>query len=236
MNKTSRWARRAVWATFVAVLAVGCNPLSMIAFLAHRDAKVPAPYPLTVKEDETSGKKKEEVKVAVFCAFGQTPPIEFATADRELATAIVKRCPEILKESGGKEKIVFVPAADVEKFKATNPTWRAMHPSAWGKKLGADYVLEITLAGLQIYQPRSNNQIYEGRAEVTVDVYDVAETGAAPKHNYTHPYTYPKGMVRSVDAIPSASQFRQMYVDNLAVELILMHVEHKPSEGIAAGR
>src|SRR5262249_17771902 len=187
------------------------------------------------KEDE-AGKKKEEVKVAVFCAFAQTPPIEFATADRELATQIVKRCPDVLKECGAKQKLVFVPSADVEKFKSTNPNWRAMHPSAWGKKLGADYVMEIGLAGLQIYQPRSSNQIYEGRAEVTVDVYDVAEPGAAPKHNYTYPYTYPKGMVRSVDSIPSASQFKQMYLDNLAVELILKHVEHKPSEGIAADR
>jgi len=236
MNKSGKWARRAVWATFAAVLTIGCNPLTTIAFIFHRDDKVAAAYPLPVKEDETSGKKKEEVKVAVFCGFGQTPPIEFATADRELVTAIVKRCPDILKEAGSKEKIVFVPTADVDKFKSANPNWRAMHPSAWGKKLGADYVMEITLAGLQIYQPRSSNQIYEGRAEVTVDVYDVAQAGAAPKHNYTHAYSYPKGMVRSVDAIPSASQFRQMYLDNLAAELILKHVEHKPSDGIASAR
>ena len=77
------------------------------------------------------------------------------------------------------------------------------------KKLGVDYVMEVTLSGIQIYQPRSNNQIYEGRADVDVSVYDVDKGKVAPLHNYIHAYTYPKGMVRSVDSIPNVSQFKQ---------------------------
>jgi hypothetical protein len=238
MNATTRtrWAgRAAVWGTLVAVLSFGCSPLTMIAFLMHKDEKLPARCPLPPKVDETTGKKQEEVKVAVFCGFAQSPPLDFASADRELAAQFVKRFPEVLKESGSKEKITFVPPADVDKFKATNPNWRAMHPSAWGKKLGADYVIELTLSGMQLYQPGSRNEIYDGRAEVTVDVYDAALPGAAPKHNTIHGYSYPKGMARDAGVMP-ATRFKQMYLENLAVELILLHIEHKPSEGIAAER
>lgn len=230
-----KWGRRAVWGTLAAVLTIGCNPLTMIGFLAHRDARIPAAYPLPPKDDEETGKKKDEVKVAVFCGFTRTPPIDFATADRDLAALIVKRCPDVIKGSGGKEKITFVPAAEVDKFKIAHPTWKAMHPTGWGKKLGADYVMEVSLSGIQVYRPGSMNEVYEGRADVTVDVYDVAQPGAAPLHNYVHAYTYPKGMIRDAGVMP-ASRFKQMYLENLAVELILMHVEHKPSEGIAEGR
>lgn len=232
----SKWAKRAVWATLVTVFAVGCNPLTTIAFIFHRDAKVPAMYPMPPKDDESTGKKREDVKVAVFCHFAQTMPPDFATADRDLAGLIAKKCPELLKESGSKTKLEFVNPSEVEAFKRANPAWKSMHPTAWGKKLGADYVMEVSLGGMQIYQPRSNNQIYEGRADVTVDVYDVEKPREAPLHNYVHAYTFPKGMVRSVDAIPNVSQFKQLYLDTLAVELLLKHVEHKPSTDIAADR
>src|SRR5579885_2776665 len=104
MTTTGKWARRAVWSTFAAVFAVGCNPLTTIAFLFHKETKIPAVHPLPPKTDE-SGKKKDEVKVAVFCSFAQAPPRDFATADRELAGLIAKKFPEVLKTSGGKEKI-----------------------------------------------------------------------------------------------------------------------------------
>lgn len=236
MNATGKWAKRTVWATFVAVFAVGCNPLATIAFIFHKDDKVPASYPMLPKDDEATGKKKEEVKVAVFCDFGQMPPMEFATANRDLAALMVKKCPEMVKESGSKVKLEFINPSEVETFKRANPTWKSMNPAAWGKKLGVDYVMEISLAGLQVYKPNSNNEIYEGRADVTVDIYDVEKGKAAPVHNYTHPFRYPKSMMMSVDSIAGVNQFKQMYLDHLASELLLKHVEHKTSIDIAADR
>jgi hypothetical protein len=234
MNKTGKWARRAVWATFAAVLAVGCNPLTTIAFIFHKDSKIPAQHPLPPKTDE-DGKKKDEVKVAVFCQFAQNPPRDFVTADRELVGLIVKRFPDMLKGSGGKEKIVIVATAEVDKFKMANPNWKSMHPADWGKKLGADYVLDISLAAMQIYQPGSNSSIYEGTAEVTVDVYDTDKGRDAPRDHYVHPFTYPRGvgMARDVSEMP-VSRFKQMYLEKLAYDIILMHIEHKATEGIAS--
>jgi hypothetical protein len=163
-------------------------------------------------------------------------PPEFATADRDLAALIAKKCPDVLKETGSKAKLIFVDPSEIEAFKRSNPTWKQMHATAWGKKLGADYVMEITLAGMQIYQPRSNNQVYEGRADVAVDIYDVEKNRAAPLHHYDHAFSFPKGMARSVDSIPSVNQFRQMYLDHLAVELLMKHIEHKESMDIASDK
>jgi hypothetical protein len=58
MNATGKWAKRTVWATLVAVFAVGCNPLSTIAFLVHRDEKIPPAYPMPPKDDEATGKRR----------------------------------------------------------------------------------------------------------------------------------------------------------------------------------
>lgn len=231
-----KWAARAaVWGTLIAVLSFGCNPLQMIAFMMHKDDKMPARCPLPQKIDEETGKKKENVKVAVFCTFSHTPPIDFASADRELAALIVKRFPEVHKASGNKDKIEFISTSEVDKFKMANPNWKAMHPSIWGKKLGVDYVIEYTLSGMQLYQPATRNQIYEGRAEVTIDVYDTDKPGEAPKHSTMHGYSYPKGMVRDASAVP-ATRFKQMYLENLSVELIQYHIEYKLSDDIAADR
>jgi len=236
MSKTGKWAKRTVWATLVTVFAVGCNPLSTIAFIFHRDEKLPPAYPMAPKDDEATGKKREDVKVAVFCQFAHSMPLEFATADRDLAGLLAKKCPELVKESGSKVKLEFINPSEVDAFKRANPTWKSMHPAAWGKKLGADYVMEVTLGGMQLYKPHSNNEIYEGRADVTVDIYDVEKPKAAPLHNYVHPFRYPKSMMMSVDSIAGVNQFKQVYLDHLAAELLLKHVEHKSSIDIAADR
>ena len=60
MTRTYRWARRAVWGTLAVVLTIGCNPLTTIAFLTHRDTPTPARCPLTFKEGPK--KDKEEAK------------------------------------------------------------------------------------------------------------------------------------------------------------------------------
>lgn len=233
MTTTGKWARRLVWGTFITVFGLGCNPLSTIAFLTHRDEKLPPTYPMPPKDDEATGKKKDVVKVAVFCHFAHAMPPEFATADRDLAAMMARKCPDLVRAAEPKVKLEIINPSEVETFKRSNPNWKTMHPSAWGKKLNVDYVMEVTLAGMQLYQPHSNNMIYEGRADVTVDVYDVEKGNAAPLHNYPHAFRYPKGMLRDVDSGRGQTQFKQQYLDNLAIEIMLNHIEHKQNVGIA---
>ena len=87
---------------------------------------------------------------------------------------------------------------------------------------------------MSLYQPGSRNQLYEGRAEVSVFMYDVAEGVAEPKY-YVHDFHHPKTGVRDATAIPLGA-FKKEYLERLAVELAQYHVDHKISSGIAEGR
>jgi hypothetical protein len=230
MNKTYRWARRAVWGTFFVVCTIGCNPITTLAFLTHKDVKVPAECPLTYKEGPK--KDKEEIVVALFVSQGTGQSYEFAGADTALANEIIKKLPEMVKETKQKQKLTVLSTAQVNKFKMKNPNWKLMHPSERAKLLGADFVMEIHLEKMNLYQPGSQQSLYEGRADVTVDVYDVEDGATDPKHTYAHGFAYPKTGFRDASSKP-ASAFRREFLETLAVELCRYHVEHRPSSGIA---
>jgi len=217
----------------VVVGSIGCNPLTTIAFLTQKDVKTPAEFPLTYKEGPN--KDKEEIVVALFVYAGAGQSYEFATAEATLANEIAKRLPEMAKENKGKQKLVVVPSAKINKFKYQNSHWKNMLAVERGKHLGADFVLEIQLENMSMYKPGTKNELYEGRADVTVDVYDVAEGQAEPK-TYSHGFAYPKttGFI-AADSKP-ISAFRREFLESLAVELCRRHVEHRPSSGIAEGR
>jgi hypothetical protein len=230
MTKTFRWARRAVWGTLAVVLTIGCNPLATIGFLTYKDPVKPAKYPLVTKEG--SKKDKEEITVALFVSQGSGQSFEFAGAEGTIASEMARAIPDLAKEN--KQKVKVIPTAQVNKFKMNNPTWKDMHASAWGKALGVDYVLEIHLDKLRLYQPGSLNQLYEGRGEVSVFMYDVEDGVAEPKY-YVHNYLYPKTGVRDATSIPLGA-FKKEFLERLAVELAQYHIDHKTSSGIAEGR
>ena len=191
MTRTYRWARRAVWGTLAVVLTIGCNPLTTIAFLTHKDVKIPAEAPLAYKKDDEKHKDKEkEIQVAVFVSQGTGQSFEFAGADSSLANEIAKKLPEMAKEN--KQNIVVIPPAQINRFKMSNPNWKMMHAAERGRRLGADFVLVVHLDKMSLFQPGCQNSFYEGRAEVTVDTYQVDEGQDQPKHTYTHPFAYPK--------------------------------------------
>lgn len=231
MNRTRsyRWVRRAVWGTLAVLLAVGCNPLTTAAFLFRSDAKKPADFPLKYAEGSKKAKEKEEIKVALFVSPGTGLSFEFAGAESQLASELVKKLTETAKEN--KQKLTVVALADVQKFKQKNPNWKHMHPSAWGKALDADFVLDIHLDKMSLYQPGSSNTLYEGRAEVSVDMYEV-DAGNERKDGYILPFSYPETGFRDATSIPLGT-FKRAYLDNLAVKIAQKHMDYKPSSGIA---
>ena len=188
MNKMNRWARRAVWGTLFVVCTIGCNPITTLAFLTQKEMKLPAEFPLTYKDGPK--KNQEEIVVALFVSQGTGQSYDLAGADTTLANEVIKKLPEMVKETKQKQKLTVLTTAQVNKFKMKNPNWKMMHPTERAKQLGADFVLEIHLEKMNLYQPGSQQSLYEGRADITVDMYDV-EDGAAtdPKHTYCLLYT-----------------------------------------------
>ncbi len=235
-NRFGKWAYRAVWAGLFAVAAIGCNPLHIAGFIFARDEKLPAPYPLTFSKD---GPKKDKDEIVVLVLPQQAPGTsrEFVTADRELAERLAKLLPEMAKENKEKSarKMRVISPTQVDKFKVANPQWKQMAAGDIGKKLGADFVLEIWLDKMRLYQPNSQNSIYEGRAEVTVGIYEIGESGGELKDRYTHTFAFPRGIVRDASAI-SESEFKKQYLDALAFDVACKHVDNKASNSIADGR
>jgi hypothetical protein len=226
-NQACKWARRAVWFTLAAVFTLGCNPLATLSFLTQSDPVKKAEYPLVFADGPKKGK---EVVVAVFVSSAPGIGPVFAGSEGKLASDIAKKLPEMAKES--KQKLVVLDPALVNKFKMNNPNWKLMHASEWGKKLNVDFVLDIHLEKMSLYQPGSLNMYYEGQADVTVDVYDVDAGPGEPKYNYVHPFKYPHTSVLPTDSIPQ-NRFKQDYLEHLAAELSMKHVEHKQGSGIA---
>ncbi|MCI0702143.1 MAG: hypothetical protein L0241_13755 [Planctomycetia bacterium] len=232
-TKTRKWAVRvAVWGTLVALFAIGCNPLNVAAYFLAREEKVPARYPLEF-DKEGPKKDKEEVAVAFLTQKAPGAGREFATADRDLAEKLAKRLPEMAKES--KKKIRVISPTQMDKFKIANPRWKELGTAEIGQKLGADFVLEVWMDKMRLYQPGSQNNIYEGRAEVTVRIYDVDGPEGGLKDRYMHPFAYPPGIVRDASVMPE-SQFKMYFLDNLATEICRYHIDTKASTGIAEGR
>jgi hypothetical protein len=226
-NRASKWARRAVWFTLATILTIGCNPLATVSFLTQSDPLKKADYPLAFAEGPKKGK---EVVVAVFVSSAPGIGPVFAGSEGKLASEIAKKLPEMAKES--KQKLVVIDPALVNKFKMNNPNWKLMHASEWGKKLNVDFVLDIHLDKMSLYQPGSLNMYYEGQAEITVDTYDVEAGPVEPKYNYVYPFKYPHTGMLDTSSIP-LNRFKQDFLEHLAAELSMKHVEHKQGSGIA---
>jgi hypothetical protein len=231
-SRIGTWARRIVWATLLGVAALGCSPLQVAGFIFGRDQVVPAPSPLTFgKDNAKKAKDKEEVVVLLLPHLAPGTMPTFYSADRDLATELAHILPEMAKENKDKKKVHVLSPTQVDKFKTANPGWKTMNPVDIGQKLGADFVLDIELAKMQLYQPHTaQERIYEGKADVTVTVYEVGSEGGV-KDSYAWTFSHPKGMIRDAAAI-GESQMKKEYITNLAVEIAQHHVDHKPTDGI----
>lgn len=213
-----------VGAALAALLPVGCNPFATHLSPEHSlDPIKPVEYPLTYKEKP---KKGEDFVVAMFVNTTASIRHEFEGIELELDYYITKEFQEMAKEGKLSTKLAVLDPTQVNKFKRKNPTWERMHQSEWGRHLNVDFVFDIHLEKMQLYQPGSNNQVYEGRAQVAVNVYDVDAGIAEPKYNYVLPFSYPQTGLPNAGSV-TPSHFKQDFLEHLGAELSMKHVPHK---------
>jgi hypothetical protein len=141
--------------------------------------------------------------------------------ERKLSSNIAKELPEMAQEVG--QKLAVIDPAKLDAFKMKCPNWNGMHASERGRMLEADFVLDIHVEKMSLYQP--GTEIYDGRADVTVDVYDVdAGPVKEPEYYYIYPFKYPNTSV--VDQLGPVNRFKKDFLEHLAVELCEKHVAH----------
>lgn len=202
----------------LAGMAAGCNIMALPFFLTGMEAKHDAKFKLAPKE------KDKEVRAAIVAYAGLEIRPEFLKIDRELSRMMSMQLQEYFKNN--KEKVTIVPTSQVEKYKDEHPNWHSLEPEEIGKHFKADYVINLEINSISLYEPGSSNTLYRGRTSISVDVIDVHEPTEGPKfrHEYTCEYPRARGPIPAGDSNPA--QFRQHFLTVVAKELSWLFVQH----------
>lgn len=207
------------------VTSAGCNPLLLLGYLSDtEDPKTNAKFPLK----PAKGHEKEEVRVVVLTSCAPDDP-SMMNIDRMLAAEFIqlleKRCAD------NKENVKVLKSSVIDEFKRNTPNWRNMSPYEIGKKFnGANYVIDIEVLRISTVEPKSQNQLMRGRAQVAVAAFDLSKPLAEPAYNPPEmPFVYPSVAAVSINDIP-ASTFRQEFVRNMAKSLVNEFTAHTTND------
>jgi hypothetical protein len=207
-----------------AIAGFGCNMLSLPFFLMTGMDPKHEPKCKLASDD----KKKPEVRVVILASAGLETRPEFLRVDRELSSQLAKKLELGFKDN--KEKVKVIPPARVEKYKDEHPQWRAMDAAEIGKHFDADYVIDLEIGDLSLYEPGSGNQLFRGHADIQISVVEVSKPDDEPMYKEAFRCEYPKtkGPLPASDGNPS--QFRQEFVAQMAKELSWRFTAHPTSD------
>jgi hypothetical protein len=150
------------------VFSMGCNPITTMGFLLYpfADTKIPAECKLAAAN--------KEVTVVILPSFGyaEVRP-EFLTMDRELSERLAQQMRKRFEEN--RDKVTIVPHSKVRAYLSKNHNDPLLAKKEIGKHLGADYVINVEINGLGLYEKGSFSTLLRGTAEVAVTVIDVKQ-------------------------------------------------------------
>ncbi len=200
------------------ILIAGCSFPQGLYFIMP-EAKDPAELKRLADEE---GKK--EIKVVLWTYMALDPREEFIQADRRLAGMLAEELRRLSEEN--KEKVVVVRPNQVDQYKSRHPNWQALEPSTIGRDFNADYVINLEINKLSLYEPKANQQLYRGQAEILVSVVDVSKPDEAPSSKeFTDRYPPEGGYLDPLDLPPY--QFRDKFLEHVAKRLAFYFVDHK---------
>jgi len=207
----------------LASLGFGCNMLALPFFLmTGMDPKHEARCKLACDD------KKKEVRVVIVAYSGLETRPEFIRVDSELTHLLSRHLQEAFRAN--KEKVTVVSRSQVDKYKDEHPNWHALSAAEIGRYFNADYVIDLEINALSLYERGSSNQLYRGHADITISCWDVNASGEDPK--YTEPYTaeYPRTRGPIAVSDGNAQQFRQAFLNQVAKELSWRFSAHPTSD------
>lgn len=206
-----------------AFLCMGCSLLSVPVFLlSGMNSKIDPKFPLASKD------KDKEVKVLILASGSLETRPEFLRSDREISSFLSTELTKQFKEN--KEKVTVIPISQVEKYKDEHPNWHALNPIEIGEHFKADYVIDLAIESLSLYEPGSGNQLFRGRTEIAITVVDVKQRGGDPVYREQYICEYPKtrGPIPAADGNPQ--QFRLRFLQHIAKHLSWIFTAHPTSE------
>jgi hypothetical protein len=219
----ARWRLRLIAGTMVlAIAGVGCNPFNLAYFLTGGpESKVDPDFRLATKE--------HEVTVLILAYSTADVQTDQVGVDRQLGTMVARQLQDRCQVN--KEKVRIVPIHQVEKFKADHPGWKSMGAVEMGKHFDADFVIDLELVRLGLYEAGSHRSLYRGSSKIDVAVLDVRKPLDGPVLKKSISVEYPK----SRGPIPVADdnntdKFRDLFVNRIATEICWLFTTHPFSE------
>ena len=219
----ARWRLRLIAGTMVlAIAGVGCNPFNLAYFLTGGpESKVDPDFRLATKE--------HEVTVLILAYSTADVQTDQVGVDRQLGAMVARQLQDRCQVN--KEKVKIVPIHQVEKFKADHPGWKSMGAVEMGKHFDADFVVDLELVRLGLYESGSHRSLYRGSSKIDVAVLDVRKPLDGPVLKKSISVEYPK----SRGPIPVADdnnpdKFRDLFVNRIATEICWLFTTHPFSE------
>ncbi len=210
--------RRAIflslWGT---VLLAGCSLQSL--YFIMPEAKDPAGLIRLADED-----RKKEVKVVLWTYMNLDPREEFIQADRHLAIKLAEEIRRLSDENN--EKVTIVKPNLVEQYKSRNPNWKSYELTKVGHDFNADYVIELEIDKLSLYEPKANNMLFRGQTEIQVSVVDMKNPDDVHSMEFNDRFpSEARGDMTPLDESPRL--FRDKFLEHVAKKLSFLFVEHR---------
>lgn len=200
----------------VAAIGMGCNPFLVPFQMAGLLNNPKAPTQFNFYDRAVKLKKKKDLRVVVLAFHGSALSPDYFDADRTLASAFVRKLDEAFKMN--KEKVTIVPLKDVEAYKRTCDNWDAKPPSEIGEHFRADFVIDIELAQLSLYEPGARD-IFHGHCRIPITIIDV-ESAGEPFDRFEYDSEYPgSGQSVPMDMETNAQKFKAKFLAKIAIDL-----------------
>lgn len=200
----------------LAATGLGCggmNPFLALDYaLSGGKATTPAEFPLTVPD------KKKEAKVVLLVSSKVGLPPDLTGVDRMLNAELIKMLTDRIKENEEKVQVKKMPALD--QFKEETPNWRSASPYDIGKKMDADYMIDVEIQEMDLFKPGSRGQFLLGRATLSVNAYDLTKPLKEPAAKWDFPLGYPQsGFEEQVESRAQVSTFRMKFIQRIASDI-----------------
>jgi hypothetical protein len=210
-------ARRVLIAVLLAIAGgIGCNPFlaPLQLFGLYDDPKAPCRF--NFYDRAAAAKKKKDITVVVFA--NQSPSVSLASsgADQGVAAALIRKLAEMFAVN--KERVNIVPLAEVEKFKRTHDDWKVMPLSEIGKYFHADYIVEIEVTQMSLYEPKTRD-IFRGHCRIGIKIVDAIKDGE-PFDKQEYSTEYPgNGQVVPMDMETDVEKFKARFFARIALDI-----------------
>jgi hypothetical protein len=179
MTGSSRRWRLAGLVILAGMLTTGCSLPGLLYFVGTGFME-PMEEPGEMK---LASKDKKEVKVAIAVYAGMDLSSDLVRVDHDLTSQLVRQLQQSCKEN--KEKVTLVPAHKIQDYKMNHPDW-FLKPKELGRHFDADKLVVLEIRSFSLYEQGSANQLYRGKTDIAVKLFDLRDTDDYPRENFYH--------------------------------------------------